>query len=126
MVARIKLLHDVISVNVAGMLISLSHCVKSLGVIFDENLNFNDIKVICKGCFFHMLAFYHMRPSTSAEIAKMVTCTIVGSRLDYCNLVLTRMSYPKFNELEQVQYRAEIVADYSSDTISLTNLYIAI
>ena len=37
-VARIKLLGNIVSVNVAEMLISLSHCVKRFGVIFNENL----------------------------------------------------------------------------------------
>ena len=40
-VARIKSLSHVVLVSVAGTQMSLSHCTKSLGLIFDENLKFN-------------------------------------------------------------------------------------
>ena len=39
-VARTKSLRIVVSVNVAGTPITLSHCIKSLGVIVDKNLKF--------------------------------------------------------------------------------------
>ena len=38
---------------VTGTQISLSHCVKSLGVIFDENLKFSaHVSAVGKGCLF--------------------------------------------------------------------------
>ena len=45
-VARTKSLHNVISVNVTRTLISLSHCVKSLGVIFDENQYLTSVRSV--------------------------------------------------------------------------------
>ena len=77
MVVRTKSLHNDISVNVTGMLISLLHCVKSLDVISDENLKFNaHVSAVCKVCFFHIRALHHIRMSMSTETAKMVACTI--------------------------------------------------
>ena len=38
---RIGALRDVVSVNVAGTPITLSHSIKNLGVVIDENLKFD-------------------------------------------------------------------------------------
>ena len=46
------------------------------------------VSAVCKGCFFHIRALRHKRPLMSTETAKMVTCAIFSSRLDYCNSVL--------------------------------------
>ena len=100
-VARIKSLQDIVSVNVAGTPISLPHCVKilGLGVMFNENLNFNaQVSAVCKNCFLNIRALRHIRLSMSAETAKMVACAIVSSRLDYCNSVLAGMSDTNFNK----------------------------
>ena len=80
-VARTKSLRNVVSVNVAGT--PMSHCVKSLGEIFDKNLKC--VSAVCKGCFFHIRALRYIRPSMSIETAKMVACAIVSCRFDYCN-----------------------------------------
>ena len=104
-VARTKSFRDVVSVNVADRSVSLSHCVESLGLIFDENLTSDShVSAVYKNCFFHILALSVICLSMSAETAKMVACTIVSSRLDYCNSVLAGMSDSNFNRLERVQY----------------------
>ena len=101
-VTRTKSPRNVVSINVAGMPISLSHCVKSLGVIFDKNLKFDaHVSAAYKGRFFHIRTLHHL--SMFTETAKMIACAIVSSRLDYCNSVLAGMSDANFNKLESVQ-----------------------
>ena len=88
-VTRTKSFRSIVSVNVTGTPISLSHCVKSLGDIFADNLKCDaHISAAFEGCFFNIRAIRHIRPSMSTEAAKMVACAIVSSRLDYCNSVL--------------------------------------
>ena len=102
---RIGSLRDVGSVNVAGTLITLSHSIKSLGLVIDENLKFDShVSAVCKSYFVHMRALRHLRPMISTNMATMVACAIVSSRLDYCNSVLAGISDAKLKKLERVQY----------------------
>ena len=102
---RIGPLRDVVSVNVAGKPITLSHSIKSFGFVIDENLKFDShVSKVCKSCFFHMRSLRHLRSMMSTKTVTMVACTIVSSRLDYCNLVLTGMSDANFVKLERVPY----------------------
>jgi len=39
---------------------------------------------------------------TSIEVVKTVACSVIGSRLDYCNALLTGMSKSNFNKLQRV------------------------
>ena len=87
------------------MPITLSHSIKSLGFVIDENLKFNShVSAVCKSCYFHIRVLRHLRPMMSTKRATMVACAIVSSRLDYCNSVLAGMSDANFKKLERVQY----------------------
>ena len=98
---RIGPLRDVVSVNVAGTPITLSHSIKSLGLVIDENLKFDShVSAVCKSCFFHIRALRHLRPMMSTNTATMVACAIVSSRLDYCNSVLAGISDTNFKKLD--------------------------
>ena len=50
-----------------------------------------------------MCALRHIRSSLPDEVAKMVTCSIISSRLDYCNSLLVGMSDNNFAKLQRVQ-----------------------
>ena len=58
---------------------------------------------ICKNCYFHTRALHHMRASLSDDVARTVACSIVQSRLDYCNALFTGMSEANLSELQRVQ-----------------------
>ena len=78
--------------------------IKSLGVVFDKKLTFDKhVAAVCRGCYFHIRAFRHVRSSLTEGLAKTVACAIVGSRLDYCNSVLYGMSQTNFDKLQRVQ-----------------------
>ena len=58
---RIGPLRDVVSVNVAGTPITPSLSIKSLGLVIDENLNFDShVSAVCKSCFFHIRVLRHL------------------------------------------------------------------
>ena len=63
--------------------------VKSLGVTIDSHLRFDchasDVECACNH---HTRALRHVRSLLSDEVAQTVACSIVASRLDYCNALL--------------------------------------
>jgi len=48
----------------------------------------NHLNAVCKSVHYHIRALRHIRSSISEDMAKMVACALVGSRLDYANSVL--------------------------------------
>ena len=69
--------------------IKTSDCVKSLGVLIDSTIFFNQhVNNICKSSYYHIKALRHTRKLLSDDAATTVVCAMVAGRLDYCNAVL--------------------------------------
>ena len=100
--AQLKKVESITTITVAENAIGLSHELKSLGVILDERLSFDaHVNNICKNAHFHIRALRHIRQSISKEAAKMVACSIVSSRLDYCNSLLQGTSEKKHQQIAE-------------------------
>ena len=65
----------------------------------------NHVNAVCKSIHYHIRSLRHIRSSISEDMAKMVACALVGSRLDYANGLIT------------IAIRARF--DYDSATIRL-------
>jgi hypothetical protein len=50
------------------------------------------VREICKSSYSHIRALRHIRPSLPPDICKNVACSIVASRFDYCNSLLSGTS----------------------------------
>ena len=89
---------------VAGSNIAYSVKLKSLGVTLDQTLSFDQhVKEIVKASNFHMKAFGHFRPVLDRSVANTIACSIVTSRLDYCNSLLYGTSVANTAKLQRVQ-----------------------
>jgi hypothetical protein len=104
--------------KVAGSEIIPETKIKSLGVVFDSELSFDDhVSAVCKAAHFHIRALRHIRRTISTDMAKTVACAIVGSRLDYCNALLFNISVKNINRLQRVQnVAARVVMNRSKFT----------
>jgi hypothetical protein len=51
----------------------------------------------------HIRGLRHVRASLPDDVARTVTCSIIGSRLDYCNSLLAGTSKSKLIKLQRVQ-----------------------
>ena len=72
-----------------GSKIPLSENIKSLGVVFDQKLTFeNHVKAVCRTCYFHIKSLRMLRPSLDTGTAETIGHSIIMSRLDYCNSLL--------------------------------------
>src|SRR5208282_2736316 len=92
------------AVSVAGVDLPLSSELKSLGVIIDEQLSFEShIRAVCRACNFHLRALAHIRHLLPLSVAQTLACSIVCSRLDYCNAVLQGAPKSSILKLQRVQ-----------------------
>jgi hypothetical protein len=77
---------------------------KSLGVILDRKLTFNQhVNSVVKACNYHIRALRFIRPALDRNTANTIACSIVGSRLDYCNSLLNGTSQANIAKLQRVQ-----------------------
>jgi len=56
-----------------------------------------------RACNFHLSALRHIRSLVSDSVAQQIACSIVGSRLDYCNSLLVNCSNRNLDKLQRVQ-----------------------
>ena len=91
-------------VCVAGSPIAYSVQLKSLGVTLDTKLSFDQhVGNIVKASNFNIRALRHIRPMLDRTVANTVACSIVSTRLDYCNSLLYRTSASNLQRLQRVQ-----------------------
>ena len=90
--------HDLsdLSVNVGGNLVKPSVKVRDLGVILDQTLCFDDhISAICQSAHFHIRNIGRIRNLLSFDACATLVHALIGSRLDYCNLLLYNIADAK-------------------------------
>ena len=81
--------------------------IKLLGVTVDSALNFDQhVSDVCSTAFFHIRALRHIRSQIDTPTANKIACSVISSRLDYCNAVLSGMSKHNFDRLQRVQNAA--------------------
>jgi len=91
-------------VRVADSDITFSVKLKSLGVTLDQNLSFDQhISNIVKSSNYNIRALRHIRPMLDKAVANTVACSIVSTRLDYCNSLLYGTSVHNVQRLQRVQ-----------------------
>jgi len=79
----------------------VSKSLKLLDVTLDEHLTFNEhLNNTCRAAFYHLR---HIRSSLTDEMAQVVTCAMVHSRLDYCNSLNIGKSDANLAKLQRIQ-----------------------
>jgi len=92
------------TIDTGSVHIKTSDCVKSLGVVIDSKLTFNQhVSNICKSAHLNIKALRHIRKLLPDDAAKSVACAMVAGRLDYCNAVLYGTSSANIDKLQRLQ-----------------------
>ena len=92
------------SIKVAGADVQLADRLKLVGVTVDRQITLdNQVSEICRQCNFHRRALRHVRPTLSRNTAATLACSIVQSRLDYCNSVFYGTSGSNVEKLQTIQ-----------------------
>jgi len=70
--------------------LTTTHCARNLGFIFDEHLTFSDqITALSKSRYYHIRDLRCIRPYLDFKTASTFATSIVHSKLDYCNSIIT-------------------------------------
>jgi len=92
------------AVIVAGNRVTFRDSVKLLVVTVDSTLSFDQHVInVVRNCNYHLRALRYIRPLITTDVAKMVACSLVSSRLDYCNSLLRNTTAKNLHRLQTVQ-----------------------
>ena len=95
------------SVKVAGVDLPVAEDIKVLGVILDRRLTFNKhVSSVVWSCNYHAQAIRHIRHLLTTDLAQTLACSLILSRIDYCNAVLHGAPSGTVHKLQRVQNNA--------------------
>jgi len=91
-------------VSVTGVGLPVADDTKVLGVVFNQHLTFHKhVSTVARSCNYHAQTIRHLRHLLTTELAQTLACSLILSKVDYCNVVL--YSTPNYNikMLQRVQ-----------------------
>jgi len=95
------------SVNVAGVDLPVAEDIKALGVVLDRRSTFDKhISAVVRSCNYHAQAIRHICHLLTMDLAQMLACSLIFSRIDYCNAVLHGAPSGTIHKLQRVQNNA--------------------
>ena len=112
----------VTSLPVAGVDLSVSEEMKVLGVTLDRRLTFDKhVSAVARAYNYHAQATRHVRPLLTTELAQTLACSLILSRMDYCNAVLHGAPTGTIQKLQRVQNNAARIGSFyrSQDVLTL-------
>jgi len=90
--------------DIAGVNLPVSEQMKVLGVILDRRLTFEKhATAVAKSCNYHAQAICHIRHLLTPELAQTLACSLILSRIDYCNALLYGAPTSTIQKLQRVQ-----------------------
>ena len=76
-----------------------SSCVRNLGAWLDSRMDMEQhVNSVCKSCFGQIRQIGHIRQYLTTDAAKFLVNSLVTSRLDYCNALLSGVTKTILNK----------------------------
>jgi len=98
---------SVSSVSVAGVDLPVADDIKVLEVVLDRRLSFHKhISAVAQSCNYHTQAIRHIQHLLTTELAQTLACSLILSRIDYCNAVLHGAPSYSIKRLQRVENNA--------------------
>jgi len=95
------------SLTVAGVDLPVADEMKVLGVVLDRRLSLDrHATSVARACNDHVQAIRHIYHLLTTEMALTLACSLILSRLDYCNAVLHGAPASSIQKLQRVQNTA--------------------
>jgi len=96
-----------VSVSVAGVDLPVDDDMKVLGIVLDRRLTFHKhVWTVERSCNCHTLAIRHIWHLLTTELAQTLACSLILSRIDYCNAVCHDAPNYSIKKLQRVQNNA--------------------
>ena len=85
-------------------IISTSSRAKNLGVIIDDTMSMNDqVDSLCKSLYYEIHRINLVRKFLTPEVTRKLMVSLVLSKLDYCNSLLSGLPQYQIQKLQRVQ-----------------------
>ena len=98
---------DNMHITVNGNRIDQCDKVKNLGVVMDKHMTMlPQINALCKVMYFQIKRISFIRPYLNHHVTKTLVTSLVLSKLDYCNALLSGLSGNQMSKLQIVQNSA--------------------
>ena len=111
------------SIKFNDAVINFVHMLQDLGVTLDSSLSFNQhVMNTCRSAFLELRRISLIRKYLTVDAAKTIMCSLVLSRLDYCNSILSGSPKCRFQKLQRVQNTAAWITLRMSRTEHTTPL----
>ena len=95
------------SISIGDTCISLSSCVKNLGIYLDSDLSMSkQVSHIMKCIYLDLRRISQIRHLISVDIAQMLATSLIMSKLDYCNSILSGVNNDLLRKLKVAQNNA--------------------
>jgi len=95
------------SVSVAGVDLPVADDIKVLEVVLDRRLSFHKhVSAVAQSCNYHTQAIRHIQHLLTTELAQTLACSLILSRIDYCNAVLHGAPSYSIKRLQRVENNA--------------------
>jgi len=94
-------------VSVAGVDLPAADDIKVLGVVLDRRLSFHKhVSAVARSCNYRAQAIRRIRHLLTTELAQTLACSLILSRIDYCNAVLHGATSYSIKKLQRVHNNA--------------------
>jgi len=104
---QLRALSSLTSVSVADVDLPVADSLRVLGVTLDRRLTFdNHASADARSCNYHARASRHIRHLLTLDLAQTLACSLILSRIDYCNSVLYDSPSGTIEKLQRVQNNA--------------------
>jgi len=95
------------SIQLGNNVITLSDSVKNLGVTLDNTLSMKNFLIqTCQSCYFQIRRIGYIRRYLSEEATAKLVTSLILSRVDYCNALLSGLSVSSLSSLQRIQNTA--------------------
>ena len=95
------------SVSIANFDLPVADSMRVLGVTLDRRLTSdNHASAVARSCNYHARAIRHIRHLLTLDLAQTLACSLILSRIDYCNSVLHGALSSTIQKLQRIQNNA--------------------
>ena len=100
----IKKVYPQITFKINENILTTSSKARNLGVIFDDKMTFNDhVDSLCKSLYCEVHRINLVRKFLTTDVTRKLMVSLVLSKLDYCNSLLSGLPQYQIQKLQRVQ-----------------------
>jgi len=100
---QLRAVSSLTSLSVADVDLPVADSMRVLGVTLDRRLNFDiHASAVARSCNYHARAIRHISHLLTLDLAQTLACSMILSRIDYCNSVLHSAPSGTIQKLQRV------------------------